>query len=530
LRPNRALALALILIGGPAFPAGEELTIKNVGMSRTISAFGGPLRTTKLEANGVQVIRQPGVEFMIDLDYKGEPVSLAPGDFDIRDVDTIKDGNELRTSIRLQSLYDGIPLIIYLRYHRDPTGSYQQKSITILPCKEAAGAVLRRVILDDQVLKPEYVPVIPTPRGSSGSEIAGASAAPQEASDRFVFGGSSSFAAIDRDSKRGLFFFVTSLVGKEGIGRTGGLRMWQEMYVPVEQGYETGRATIGSVVGPPEILFKRFREFLWEDYCVARGRAPGPDGERVGWDKADVMAGKLPEAVAAGKARVLVLRGDEWPVASPGANESSFTALAACADACRKTRAANREAVVEVSCGVVPRPYIYTSGFANASCPGATRVHWLGVVDCLGLGDRPTWHTLPGRQARYDQAFLLPPATFGAKLDLGPRPNGPAALTKELAPYLAVYQHILDYPDGKNVDGEGHIIGNKGFIILFNPAAEPRKVAIPLDEPELELKGKVKLTDRTQPDSPADLGTAQVGEKVEVEIAPSTAKVIGVNL
>jgi len=169
LRPNRALALALILIGGPAFPAGEELTIKNVGMSRTISAFGGPLRTTKLEANGVQVIRQPGVEFMIDLDYKGEPVSLAPGDFDIRDVDTIKDGNELRTSIRLQSLYDGIPLIIYLRYHRDPTGSYQQKSITILPCKEAAGAVLRRVILDDQVLKPEYVPVIPTPRGECSS-------------------------------------------------------------------------------------------------------------------------------------------------------------------------------------------------------------------------------------------------------------------------------------------------------------------------------------------------------------------------
>jgi hypothetical protein len=117
-----------------------------------------------------------------------------------------------------------------------------------------------------------------------------------------------------------------------------------------------------------------------------------------------------------------------------------------------------------------------------------------------------------------------------ADVSLGLPPNGSAALPTELVTYMSVYQHILDYPDGKSVDGEWHIIGNKGFIILFNPASEPRKAAIPLDEPELELKGAIKLTDRSQPGSPADLGTVNVGDKVEVEIAPSSAKLIGVNL
>jgi len=525
LRICSACAFLLLVLCGSADAAQDEFVIKNAGVARTISAFGGPLRTVKLEANGVQVIRQPGVEFIIDLDYKGEAVSLAPADFEIREVDTVKLGTELRTTLRLQCIREEIPLVMRLRYHSDPTGWYQQKSIEIEPCKKAAGAILRRIILDDQVLKPDYVPVMPAPRAADPVGTADPGSA-----GRFVFDVPSSFAVIDRAAGRGLFFFVTSLVGKEGVGRSGSVRMWEEMYVPLEQGYETGRATIGAVKGPAELLFKRFREFVWDNYCVARKRPMPAEGDRVAWDKADILAGKLPEPVQGGKARILVLQSDQWPVESPGKDESSYSALAACIDACGRLRETNGGDFVEMACGNALRAEADSSVEARKRCPGWAGVHWLGVVDRLDIGGPPSWHTPAGRQARYELGFILPPGAFGAQFDFGLSPDGSAALGSELGRYLAVYQHVLNYPDGKNVDGEGHIIGNKGFVVFFNPSSEARRVVIPLDEPELELKGSLKLTDLTQPGSPADIGTARVGDKVEVEVPPLALKLIGVNL
>ncbi|MGC8861714.1 MAG: hypothetical protein ACP5R5_02950 [Armatimonadota bacterium] len=526
LRALGLCALAMLLVPVGAGAAQDEFVIKNAGITRTISAVGGPLRTTKLEANGVQVIRQPGVEFIIDIDYKGEPISLTPADFEVRGVDEIKIGAELCTTIRLQCVREEIPLVMSLRYHRDPVAAFQQKSIEIEPCKKPPGAILRRIILDDQVLKPEYVPVVPVPREvASGGETAGTSSA-----RRFVFGAPSSFAVIDRIGGRGMFFFVTSVVGKEGAGRTGSARMWEEIYVPLDQGYQTGRATIGAVNGPPEILFKRFREFLWQNYCAARKKPLPKDARRVEWTREDVLAGKIPDRSDGNSPRVLVLRGDDWAVGSPGKDEASFAAISACIDVCRNVRESGNGDFIELNCGTAPGPNGYGSEVATKLCPGSARMHWLSVVDCVGLGVQPGWHTLAGRQARYDQGFVVPPAAFGAHFDFGLKPDGSNGLPDELAPYLAVYQHILDFPDGSKVDGEGHIIGNKGFIIFFNPTSEAQKVLLPLDEPELELKGTLKLKDLTQPASPGDMGSARAGEKVEIEIPASTARVIGINL
>ncbi|MCX8053942.1 MAG: hypothetical protein N3B12_09045 [Armatimonadetes bacterium] len=505
--------------------------IKNAGISRTITAFGGPLRTTKFEVEGVQVIRHPGVEFVIDLDHNGEPISLIPSDFEVKGVDTVKVGSEMRASVRLQCIRDDIPVVIFLRYYHDPGRSYQQKSVTVEPCAKPRGAVLRRIILDEQALKPEYVPVMPKsqlqlPVGSTGD-----SSDQIDKSDRFVFGGHSNFAAFDRGSNRGLFFFVTSPAGKEGVGRTGNVRMWEEVWVPLSEGYETGRATVGLVKGPPEILFKRFREFLWENYCVTRGKFIGSGLNRVEWSKSDVLAGRIPEAPDSNSTRVLVLRGDEWSVTSPGASEASFAALANCVEACRRVREGDRNAVIEMTCGVVKKDHsVNVFDFVGKWCFEYVGIHWLSVVDRLVSGESPTWQTLSGRQVRYERGFLLPPAAFGADQDVSLPPDGSVSLPKEFASYLMVYQHILDFPDGRNVDGEGHVIANRGFLVFFNPANEVRKIAIPLGEPGLELKGSIKLTDWSKPEAPVSIGTASVSETVEIEIPPSGAKVIGINL
>jgi hypothetical protein len=95
---------------------------------------------------------------------------------------------------------------------------------------------------------------------------------------------------------------------------------------------------------------------------------------------------------------------------------------------------------------------------------------------------------------------------------------------------MDTYQHVLGYPDGNNVDGEGHIVDNKGFIILFNPSDKPQKVTLPLDEPELELRGALKLSDWTDAASPSSLGNAKAGDKFEIELAPASTKIIGVNM
>jgi hypothetical protein len=302
--------------------------------------------------------------------------------------------------------------------------------------------------------------------------------------------------------------------------------MWENAYVPLAKGYETGRATIGAVTGPPEVLFKRFREFLWENYCAARPSAGSgstgskwqvrpSEGEPVTMRKSDVLAGKLPDTATQGKARAVELVGDDWLAGSAYIKEPEFAALTACREACRKLREANRGIIIRLS---------------PESMPPAEQVHWLGTVDRVVLAGGPGEDGLAARRLRYSRAFIFPALTLDPEFDAGLYTKDPLTVPGKLAPYLGVYQHILDFPDGKNVCGEGHIIDSKGFIVLFNPASEPRKVAIPLDEPELELKGSVKLADWTKPDSPADLGTVRVGDKVEVELAPASTKIIGVNL
>lgn len=72
-----------------------------------------------------------------------------------------------------------------------------------------------------------------------------------------------------------------------------------------------------------------------------------------------------------------------------------------------------------------------------------------------------------------------------------------AAFRKRFAHYFDSYQHILGFPDGERIDGEGHIVDGSGFIVLINPTNESQEVRLPLDEPELELAAgqKHRLSD-----------------------------------
>ncbi len=107
------------------------------------------------------------------------------------------------------------------------------------------------------------------------------------------------------------------------------------------------------------------------------------------------------------------------------------------------------------------------------------------------------------------------------------------AFRKRFADYFDSYQHVLNFPDGEQIDGEGHLIDGKGFIMLVNPTRDKTlSVKVPLSEPELELDASKKhvLTDWSNLEEGKPIGSFKINEAPELELAPLEVKYIGVNI
>ncbi|MHB9036229.1 MAG: alpha-galactosidase [Armatimonadota bacterium] len=106
------------------------------------------------------------------------------------------------------------------------------------------------------------------------------------------------------------------------------------------------------------------------------------------------------------------------------------------------------------------------------------------------------------------------------------------AFRKRFERYFDTYQHVLGFPDGKNIDGSGHIIDDSGFIVLVNPTEDDLTIKIPLAAPELELSSEKKhdLTDWSDLVSGSPLGSATPDSAPEIELAGLEVKYIGVNV
>ena len=100
--------------------------------------------------------------------------------------------------------------------------------------------------------------------------------------------------------------------------------------------------------------------------------------------------------------------------------------------------------------------------------------------------------------------------------------------------YLVTYQHVLDPPDGKGIDGAGHLVDGRGFIFLFNPSDHEQGVEWRniLWEPEIELSGdSVALSDWTEMTGYKSLGKQTLDHPTgDIRIGPRGVRVLGVNL
>lgn len=243
----RLLGLVIGILAAVAASAAcsefEQLKIANAGFVRTVSGVSNVLKTTRLTIDGVEMLDQPSVEFMIEIEQNGEIIMLAPSDFDIQAIDTATKDKMIQTSIELRSHYWGLPLQVFVDYWHDVRNQYQQKSISIQPCKKAPGAVLKRVTIESFRFKDPVVPLSLTAAG-------------------FANEAKSSFTAVEPKSGKGLCFDLPS--GTARFERRHNVIAYEEMNVPLEKGYETGRLALGVTSGKPEAAYLAYRQVLLE--------------------------------------------------------------------------------------------------------------------------------------------------------------------------------------------------------------------------------------------------------------------------
>lgn len=235
------LVIVAALAAGSASADFEAITIKNAGLSRVVSGVSNILKTTDVMVGDYSLVGQPTMEFMLELDFKGEKVYLVPTDFDIKGLDRTSKNREDTLSVELRSRYEGLPITMYVDYMRLPGALYQQKSISVPPCKEAKGAVLRRVTVESIRFRSAVQPLSVSEAGFGND--------PKTA-----------FAFVEPKSGKGVCFDFPS--GKVSISNSRSLLAVQEMEVPIEKGWQSGKFGLSAVSGSPEAAFKAYSQFL----------------------------------------------------------------------------------------------------------------------------------------------------------------------------------------------------------------------------------------------------------------------------
>lgn len=239
---NLILVITALAIGS-AWADFEAVTIKNAGLARIVSGVSDILKTTDVKVGDYGLLDQPTMEFMIELDYKDEKVILVPTDFKIKSIDRYSKNKIDTFSIELTCQREGLPLTIYVDYVRAPGAVFQQKSITVPPCRQAKGAVMRRVTVEAFKFKDTVQPLSVTEAG-------------------FGTDAKSAFAFVEPKSGKGVCFDFPS--GKILISTNRSVLGVQEIEASVEKGWKSGKFGLSGVWGAPEAAFKAYWQFLIE--------------------------------------------------------------------------------------------------------------------------------------------------------------------------------------------------------------------------------------------------------------------------
>jgi len=674
-------------------PGGWVFEIGNEWLTRRIHCLAGRIGTTSLAhgASGEEYLEAVTEEFSLVISRPEERRELSFREFTYAGYSLPRADDEERVlKIDLEADLDGKKLPLSVLYQARAGSNFLRKWIEIPPVN-IPDWVIEWVTVENLRMKPTVEGIVPAPRypktfpnGKDNVHVESDKVSTDEPMKRFQYGDRAHSLLAHWGLEEGLFFFMADILGSERFERPNGLIMRQKEYIPLAEGFKSGASVIGAYSGPPEIGFKRYREFLENNWCVIGGkdvpvswntwfvtlkndrplyssydrnlllqyldlikdagfydvlhldlgweahwplevdREKFPNGldeivrkaKEYGLDMAywvnpfsssywksdietehpewlnpnkvsglshaqaichltsyfDYVKKRLVELATRYNARVIYWDGADWniPICTADNHEHSsqheleVKAVKRLAEIARAVHEANPETMFVV----------YSLPFNN---------HRLSVVDQEQVSDT---HYLPmmknvlsQRQQIYQMAFEHPyHAIWGSWYGINWHETGDGNLIdhpmrelfhaemsmignganqagagfdlaqakpefieflrrmfawrKRFARYFTVYQHILGFPDGKSVDGEGHIIDGKGFILLINPADSEQTVILPLDEPELELSvgRRYDIYDWSSFERAKPMGRAGVNDKFEIELAPLEVKIIGIDI
>jgi Melibiase len=186
---------------------------------------------------------------------------------------------------------------------------------------------------------------------------------------------------------------------------------------------------------------------------------------------------------------------------------------------------------------LVRRQQLYNTSF--------TFPHFSVWGDYYGLGYRRKWEDGIGQPLPITQYALASTISnggtqAGGSIDLRVTPPGLKDFMKVLfewrkrfEKYFSDYQHILGFPDGKNIDGAAHLINGQGFIMLYNHNTDKAEtIELPLDEPSLEFNpyALYTLSDWSDLKSGTTFGLYSPTQKPLITVPPLGWRIIGVNI
>ncbi len=208
---------------------------------------------------------------------------LAAEDFTFTGYNWIKqDENEQQISFNFEAFFEGQPVKLALYYQARAASGVIRKWLNVAPFR-APLWVIKWVTLEDWQAAPDLEPGGLFPRYNSLyndcqprfnladkeksviTENPAQRFAPVKAPCDF-----SREIMVNPGQTEGLFFFQESLFGQEKFTSNNLLGMGNSDYVDPLQGFSSGKAVLGAWQGPPETGYKRYRDYIYQNFAAIR--------------------------------------------------------------------------------------------------------------------------------------------------------------------------------------------------------------------------------------------------------------------
>ena len=263
------------------------LTLANNNLRREIvvPTAGGVFSTSLFNRKtSTELLTATNFEFWLVLSHElaNDPttVTLTANDFKFGAVQWLKQSDaEQLIQLDFQGQFQNTPLKLSLFYDIKANSNFVSKWLTLQPF-DAPDWAIKYAALEDFQTNPSLQPLVPTPRYNQtfgpnqpifqlGDDKANLNLGQPE--QRFQKTDHADVVAANSDNQQGLFFFDASLFGQENFGGQN-LSLSNADYVLPKDGFVSGKAVVGMYSGPAEIGFKRYGEYLTNQYAAVKGK------------------------------------------------------------------------------------------------------------------------------------------------------------------------------------------------------------------------------------------------------------------